>query len=135
MANSGHGAAAIYLWGYIGEMILKAAWFELIGFPQDRTITTRDLHDAADQAKAYGIQTFGNLHHLPHWAELLVQHRIHLGRGYSLPALGAEVEEHSQRIYQRWRETLRYKTNRPYASEVRAVRESAQWLLANSLRL
>lgn len=135
LANSGHGAAAIYLWGYVGEMILKASWFKLIGLSQDQTVFHHDLRDAVSQAQAYGIQWSGNLHHLPHWAELLVRHRIHLGRGYSPSAFGAEVEEHTQRIYQRWRETLRYKMNRPYPSEIRTVGESAHWLLSNSLRL
>ena len=136
MANSGHGAAAIYLWGYVGEMTLKAGWFRLIGFAEHQTIRTSDLQNAVSTAQSHGIAWPGkNLHSLSHWAELLVQHRIQLGRAYSPPAFGVEVVEHSQRIYQHWRETLRYKINRPYASEVRAVRESAQWLLANSLRL
>jgi hypothetical protein len=100
LADSGHGAAAIYLWGYAAEMVLKAGWFQLIGFPKDRLIAREDLHSAVERAKDLAIQ-FVNLHDLFHWAQLLVEHRIDLGCAYSPPTFADEVVNHSNRVYQR----------------------------------
>jgi hypothetical protein len=35
--------AAIYLWGYAAEMMLKASYFAVIGFADDQQITIPDL--------------------------------------------------------------------------------------------
>ncbi len=136
LADSGRTTAAVYLWGYAAEMTLKAAWFSLLGTPSNTPIPRKDLHAAMDMAKrTYGIQWKGGLHNLLHWAELLVEHRIGLGRRYPDRRFEIEVVSRSRQIYERWRETLRYKTNRPYPAELRVVSESAVWLLSNALRL
>lgn len=136
LANSGRATAAVYLWGYAAEMTLKAAWFSLLGTPNNDPILRKDLYAARDMAKrTYGISWTGGLHDLLHWAELLVQHRIVLGRRYSDSRFEMEVVSRSRQIYERWRETLRYTTNRPYPAELRVVSESARWLLSNALRL
>jgi hypothetical protein len=36
---AGRRTAAVYLWGYVAEMILKAAFFEVSGFAEDQPIT------------------------------------------------------------------------------------------------
>jgi hypothetical protein len=134
LAAQGHGTAAVYLWGYVAEMTLKAAWFTLLGFPETRTITFQDLHSAVQLARNYGIAWPGrNFHALSHWAQLLVQHRIVVKGGYPDPQFGASVQEHCDRIYDRWQETLRYKRNRAYVFEVQAVADSTEWLLSNRL--
>lgn len=137
LAAAGRSAAAIYLWGYTAEMTLKAAWFRLLGYPENRAISFRDLEAARTLATArYGIAWPGrNFHAVVHWAELLLQHRIALGRSYPDPRFGRTLIEHSQSVYERWRETLRYKKNRAYSFEVATVGASAQWLLHNSDRL
>ena len=48
------------------------------------------------------------------------------------PAFAADVQRCGQRVWQLWRETLRYHKNRAYLYEVRQVREAAEWLLVNS---
>lgn len=136
--RNGRGTAAIYLWGYVAEMTLKAAWFRLIGFGDTQAILAKDLRDAVHMARTlHGIAwpQAGQYHALFHWARLLTEHRRHLRRTYADPALGRSVLVHSQRVYERWRETLRYKRNRAYRFEVRTVAESTQWLLTNSPRL
>lgn len=136
LASAGRCAAAIYLWGYVSEMTLKAAWFALIGFPESRSISPSDLRSARMMAVGtYGIPWAGNLHAVCHWAHLIITHRIALGHSYFDPGFHIQVIEHSQRVYERWRETLRYKKNRAYPFEVRVVSESAEWLLLNSPRL
>ena len=138
LARSGRGLAAVYLWGYVAEMILKASWFSLIGFPERRAISPADLRSAVTLGRIqYGIQWpgAGRLHAVLNWADLLVQHRIALGRPYPSPRFRTQVLAHSQQLYTRWRETMRYKKNRAYPSEVRVVAQSSHWLLSNSLRL
>ena len=82
LAAAGRGAAAIYLWGYAAEMTLKAAWFTLIDFRQDRAIKRKYFQTALRSAQDYAIALHPNLHDLPNWAQLLMQHRIVLGRVY-----------------------------------------------------
>jgi hypothetical protein len=135
LLSSGRHAAAVYLSGYVAEMTLKAAWFALLGYDEDAKITPNDLRAAVKLAQSNYAITFPNLHGVWHWALLLSRHRMTLGQGYADPAFGLEMVEHSQRIYTRWRETLRYKTNRPYRSEVDVVRDSAQWLLDRAIEL
>ncbi|OHB69676.1 MAG: hypothetical protein A2V70_16355 [Planctomycetes bacterium RBG_13_63_9] len=136
LATSGRGAAAIYLWGYAAEMTVKAAWFDLIGFPESKTISTSDLRKAIEVAKNdYGISWRHGLHNIVHWAELLIEHRIHLGQSYPNPCFGSEVVKNCLRVHERWRVILRYKKNQAYPFEVHAVAVSTQWLLSNALRL
>jgi len=138
LARAGRRTAAIYLWGYAAEMTLKAAWFALIRHPEHSPILAKDLRTAVQVAQNnYGIvwPTQGRLHAVLHWAELLLQHRIALRGGYPDPAFGVAVVEHSHRIYDRWREVIRYKKNTAYPSEVRAVAQSTHWLLSNALDL
>ncbi len=70
LAGSGRGAAAVYLWGYVAEMVLKAAWFRLIGYADDRPISLADLRQAVGQ---YHIPGRHNLHDVELFAGLLVQ--------------------------------------------------------------
>lgn len=135
LARAGRRAAAVYLWGYVAEMTVKAAWFALNRFALDRPITPRDLNSAVALAQgAYGIAWphHGRLHAVSHWAELLIRHRIALGQPYADPAFGAVLLSETRRICDRWRETLRYKKNSPYVFEVRAVAASVAWLLDKS---
>jgi hypothetical protein len=137
LAGLGHGTAAIYLWGYTAEMVIKAAWFTLIGIPETRPIGPTDLAAAVAVARAYGIvwPPQGRYHAIFHWGQLVVQHRMALAKPYPSPRFGRQVIEHSRRIYDCWREVIRYKKNRAYPSEVATVAESTQWLLANSIAL
>lgn len=137
LAGLGHGTAAIYLWGYTAEMVIKAAWFTLIGMPDTRPIGFADLAAAVSLAKGYGIvwPLPGKYHAVFHWGQLVVQHRMALGKTYHSAKFGVRVIEHSRQIYDCWREVLRYKKNRAYPFEVAAVAESTNWLLVNALAL
>ena len=92
-------------------------------------ITRADLEAARNAAKSRYQIDLGNFHNVYHWAKLLVYDRIALGQPYARPGFDLEVTRHSESVHYRWRETLRYKANRPYPFEVRTVRHSARWLL------
>jgi hypothetical protein len=136
LANQGHRTAAIYLWGYSGEMILKAAYFRFLGLAERDIITWGGhLQPAMDKGRnvlgiAWPIQ--GQGHNVQAWAELLVaEHAAMPGRAYLHP-LGLEIQHCGQSIGQLWRETLRYHKNLAYLYEMNQVREAVEWLLANS---
>jgi hypothetical protein len=128
----GHFTAAIYLWGYVVEMTLKSAWFSnVLDYDDNHSIDYKDFRIARDQAKQYNIK-LANYHNLTGWAQLLIRHRIEIGRVYPDPSFGSLIQIQSQKIYSRWREFLRYKKNRAYHSEAITVAETTQWFLANS---
>jgi hypothetical protein len=52
---AGRRTAAIYLWGYVAEMTLKASYFDVLGFPETQTITPADLRAAAAAAPGLGV--------------------------------------------------------------------------------
>lgn len=129
LALAGDRLAAIYLWGYAAEMLLKAAYFRLAGWAPVQPITVQDLH----QAKSYAVQQIGlewpsNLHDLGRWKDLLVEERIVRQVPYGATfarSLNARVNQ----IYVNWREYLRYHRNRPFQGEVSRVFQAAHWLL------
>lgn len=114
--------AAIYLWGYVAEMTVKAAYFAVVGFADTQHITLPDLHAARLSAPHFGVAPFGNLHDIRAWAELLVATRASLpGHGYAIPGFGNTVVSVARRVHGLWRETLRYQKNVAYEYELSQV--------------
>jgi hypothetical protein len=136
LARSNRGLAAIYLWGYVAEMTVKAAYFATSGLSDTDPIGRREFQNAELQAQSLGIHwsSGAGLHRVSQWAELLIQYRKRSGRPYSL-RFAADVLEHSSRIQARWRVDMRYKRNIAYQFEVQAVAESAEWFLTHSREL
>jgi len=135
MAGQGRRTGAIYLWGYTAEMILKAAYFSLVGLAETHVLTWKaDLRPAIERGRTLGIAwpAQGEGHNVRAWAELLVSVRaLSPATTYAAP-FASEVQRQAQRIQQLWRETLRYRKNYAYGYEMRQVREAAEWLLVNS---
>lgn len=135
LAAAGHRTGAIYLWGYSAEMILKAAYFLLLGRAETAMLTWHaDILPAINSGRAMGVAWpyQGQGHNVRAWAELLVAERaVTPGAAYP-PLFGREVQDCGQRIGQLWGEALRYHKNLAYAYEMNQVREAAEWLLVNS---
>src|SRR5438067_365326 len=56
MAGQGRRTGAIYLWGYTAEMILKAAYFSVIGLSETHVVTWHaDLRPAINRGRILGI--------------------------------------------------------------------------------
>jgi hypothetical protein len=110
LEEAGRRSGAIYLWGYVAEMILKAAYFDVKGFAHPQPITTPLLR--AELSTHSGAANPRNLHDLTLWAQALVNLRISTsGLAYSDPAFGNLVVAKAQTLYGLWRETLRYHKN------------------------
>ncbi len=134
-AELGRRTAAIYLWGYAAEMTIKAAYFAATGFEDGRAITIGDLRDAVNSRLASTIDWSGQgrLHHVPAWAELLVELRASDPKlVYADPKFGGEIVGMGRRFRRVWSETLRYHENVAYEHEVRRIRDAADWFLGHS---
>ncbi len=137
LAGAGNRTAAIYLWGYATEMILKAAYFSLFGLADDDVITVPGhIQPAINRGRAAPLSIAwpnpGAGHNVRAWAELLVGVRALTPATAYVPAFAAQVQQRGQRVGQLWSETLRYHKNRAYGYEVRQVREATEWLLIHS---
>jgi hypothetical protein len=137
LAAAGNRTAAIYLWGYASEMALKAAYFALSGLAETDAITVAGhIQAAVNRGRAAPLSiawpSQGAGHNVRAWAELLVGVRALTAATAYASDFGARVQSCGQRIWQLWRETLRYHKNRAYLYEVRQVREPTEWLLVNA---
>jgi hypothetical protein len=135
LENQGFRPVNGYLWGYSAEMILKAAYFSLLGRAETAVLTWGgDILPAIDRGRAMGIvwPVSGQGHNVRAWAELLVaQHAATPGAAYP-PHLSQRVQAYGQSIGQLWSERLRYHKNVAYLYEINQVHEAAEWLLVNS---
>jgi len=130
LAAAGRRTAAIYLWGYAAEMVLKAAYYRRIGHLPGQPITATDLRLARTAAVGLGITWPGNLHHLANWAQLLVLTRATIpGWAYPQPGFGNDVVAQVRRLHRHWVETLRYHKNVAYPHEVEQAQAGTDWLL------
>lgn len=128
---AGRGTAAIYVWGYTAEMLLKAAYFRAVGYSVTQHITLADLRAARNSAAGLGFSWgAGNLHHLESWANLLVHYR---GRvmPYSSRRFPSQLVMHGLRVGGLWRETLRYHWNKAYDFETQRARHAVEWFVAH----
>jgi hypothetical protein len=129
-----HGA--IYLFGYVVEIVLKAAYFRLRPANAHGTIGLPDLHNARNRASShFHVHWPGtNLHYLPGWAGLLIQERYSVGRPYAQPFAGA-LRAHVSRMALLWAESIRYYYSRPSLAEVGTAHAAARWLISHLPRL
>jgi hypothetical protein len=137
LAGGGNRTAAIYLWGYSAEMTLKAAYFALFGLAEAEVITVPGhIQPAINRGRAAPLSIAwpnqGAGHNVSAWAALLVGVRALAVDTAFPPELAAQVRRCGQRIWQLWRETLRYHKNRAYLYEVQQVQQATNWLLVNS---
>jgi len=134
LADAGRRTGAIYLYGYVVEVLLKAAFLRLAGHADDEPISIGVLWGYVGQkptsmARSFGLPGAKNLHDLVAWAELLVAYRA------SRPALvypdswfGKVLARNVLVVSQRWTEGLRYHKNVAYEHELVAVRTACKWL-------
>jgi hypothetical protein len=128
LAANGDRLIGIYLLGYAAEMLLKAAYFRLERLHVKAPIGPAQLRSARDKAVSWGITAPVNYHDLSWWAQMLVESRQFLGRSYSYH-FARQLLANVNRIYQNWREFLRYRTNRPFRGEVETVVRATTWLV------
>ncbi len=126
---------AIYLFGYTIEMRLKAAYFRMVGLVSASILaSSRGLAEARIRTLLGVKGAVG--HNLYGWAKLLEDARATTPGASALPSgLASEMYAHVQNIEACWTEVLRYRANRPYTEEMKAVYAGANWFKINSRRL
>src|ERR1700680_4886229 len=76
LAAAGRRTGAIYLWGYSAEMILKAAYFTVMGIAETAAITWGgNIFPAIERGRNVfhlAWPTAGQGHNVAAWAELLI---------------------------------------------------------------
>jgi hypothetical protein len=135
---AGRRTAAIYLWGYVAEMTLKAAYFRAVGFAENDPVTPQHRRQAEVEARQQHFTTSGRS--FPHdplaWAQLLVWKRASRpGLAYPDPRFGIAVRARAVEIQALWVESLRYHKNVAYPFEMSRVRAAVTWLFERSLYL
>jgi hypothetical protein len=126
---------AIYLFGYTVEMRLKAAYFRTVGLvPTSILAPSRSLAETQIRS-LLGIRGAVG-HNLYGWAKLLETARATTPGATPLASgLASEIYKHVQNVEACWTEVLRYRANKPYDNEVKAVRYGASWFKVNGRRL
>ncbi len=126
LANTGNENVSIYLFGYVAEMLLKTAYFQVIQLPRSDNIVS-SLKEAQKNAFWLG----GNLHNLRSWVNLLNEVRAFQGIPWH-PVMAASIERHVLIVESHWRESIRYTSFPATATELEEVFTSVDWLRANS---
>lgn len=114
---------AIYLLGYVSEIVLKVAFFRVCGWPAHQAV---DLRMATTHALWGGY----NLHDVTAWAALLIEERRLRGRPFD-PVFAAQLLRHATTVAVNWREILRYRQSAAIDGELEEVFQSVDWLLGN----
>jgi len=130
LRERGFTVGAVYLYGYVAETRLKAAYFGgVMRFAADKDITRKDREQATDEA--YNLSLMSKApHDILGWARFLVFKQKQQKAGYSRQ-LEAELKAYALDLYSCWRPALRYRVTVIYPSELRTVRASANWFEAH----
>lgn len=125
-----HPLAAIYLYGYAAEMVLKAAYFKNLGYGSIAEIDRDARNRAAALARLHRFMD-REPHDVLGWARLLVWDKQNLHK----PAYGAKMSKlivaMASTVYDNWRPQMRYRNISPSPATVSVVRGAVDWLLKN----
>ncbi len=124
-ADTGNETGALYLLGYVAEMLLKTAYFRVAGVPFADNVAP-SLKAASNNAAWLG----GNLHNLQSWVALLNAVRVVQGQPWDV-ATASLVDRHVRIIDSHWRESLRYTSFSAVPAELEEVLASVDWLRDN----
>ncbi len=122
---------AIYLFGYVIEILLKTAYYKVDGVSREQD-TRQTRNQAGIIASVYGVR--GNDHDLTRWLFLLERVRLARGNPFDSAFLGS-VRYHVATVAVNWKETLRYRDIQPTDEELAQVYNSVEWVLRNSQAL
>jgi len=111
---------AIYLFGYVAEMILKVAIFRTRNWSGQHPINISWFKNYASH-KCY------NLHDIDGLANLLIDERRSNNNPFD-PVFAAELVHNAKTVSANWRETLRYRSIAAQHAELSEVFQSVEWL-------
>ena len=129
--DEAHRWGGVYLLGYVGEMVLKVAYFKLKDcLPGDEAWTALRDH-APEEAVISGIietkRSF-NFHNLQHLLELVLATRQDKGRVRFPSISGTDLSNAVSKLQENWWVGMRYFGGRPTIDDVKEAFEAASWL-------
>jgi hypothetical protein len=120
-------AGAVYLLGYSVEMVLKCAYFRVLGLRVSDLITSHELRSARAKAKLLGITTDAESYHsVQFWCDLLRTHR-RAANDPLPPGVEQRLVAETAVVYDRWWVEMRYKANRATPPVLGRLLEAAEW--------
>lgn len=137
MAAEPRATGAVYMLGYVAEMLLVASCLRVAGVKPDvdvrgyMTLANRDYR--ADYRDLYK-RPEGNDHELSFWLFVLERRRVAAGEPIDAAFHGALAFKVAT-IAQNWSEMLRYRSVRASEAELWDVIEAVDWIVQNSPRL
>ena len=134
MASNERSTGAVYLLGYVFEMLIKTAYYRIRGLAAGDDAGPA-LRGMPARARTLGFPWQGNRHNTGSLAGLLVYERRAVGRPLD-PMFAATLLGHAQAVANvHWSEALRYKETIASESEIHDLFRSVEWLRANYSRL
>lgn len=120
-------AGAIHLLGYVAEILLKVAFYRIVGYSPGQAADTRTI-------KIHSDWHGKNMHSLTDLAQVLVAERA--TRQIPLdPVFGGLLTSHVLTISNHRKEDLRYRYTLATQAEMAEVYQSVDWLLTNATLL
>lgn len=124
VTSGGRGeTGAVYLFGYVVEMLLKTAYFRVRGVARHADTSTERRH-ARRLAAGYGRR---NDHDLNYWVFVLERMRDVSGRPLD-PAVSGAIRFRVGIVADHWNESLRYRDAQPTEDEIHDVLRNVEWI-------
>jgi hypothetical protein len=127
LAN-GFNTGSVYLDGYVAELVLKAAGYQVLGHGLRVPIPSM-IRSAVEFMMKMDIQKPAGQHDILTWAKWLVFSKPRV-TGTAYPQqFGLDVEANAQVIDQFWHPNMRYRELVIAPADAQAVHAAAGWLL------
>lgn len=126
MSGERGAAGAIYLFGYVAEILLKTAYYRERGMSQ-YVDTSQERRTARQWSAGYGRPP--NDHDLNYWIFVLERVRFVNHRPIN-PALLGAIRLRVGIVAGNWSEALRYRDDQPTDAELQEVYNEVDWLLS-----
>ncbi len=134
LAEGKHHLAAIYLYGYVAEIVLGSTYFKMKGYNATDPIPREVLDKTLKLARLRSSMS-DKAHPVDGWALLLIEEKAQLyGPAYER-RMERLLRERSSLISENWSPKLRYRAIEVGADQVKPVRDSAHWLLKEFERI
>jgi hypothetical protein len=133
-ANGLHVGGAVYLFGYVAEMVLKSATFRFLKGGKATDPISEGERKAVEKMIKTDLKPHPNYNQLiqgPHnflsWANWLV---LVSGTRYS-PQLGSDIISNAENVFNHWDPNMRYHELSVTPAGLAVVQTSTDWLRAN----
>lgn len=124
-------AGAVYLLGYSVEMMLKCAYFRVLGLGISDHIGNQELKTARAKAKMLGVvHDAESFHSVLFWCDLLCAQRVAVNKPLAPPFVHRLARE-TGIVYDHWSVEMRYKASRTTPMMLESLIATVEWFDLN----